>query len=83
MHINKIIINNFRNIENTVIKPSDKINFIYGQNAQGKTNLIESIFYISIGRSFRFSKDSNLIMFDKDKNYFKIKYYLPFLPTPS
>ncbi|MEE4255004.1 MAG: DNA replication and repair protein RecF [Desulfuromusa sp.] len=70
MHINKIIINNFRNIENTVISPSDKINFIYGQNAQGKTNLLESIYFSSLYKSFRTNKNTNLI--NKDYNSFNI-----------
>lgn len=70
MYINKIKINNFRNIEKTIIKPNKKINFIYGNNAQGKTNLIESIYFSSLYKSFRTNKNINLIY--KNKNNLNI-----------
>jgi DNA replication and repair protein RecF len=70
MHINKIKINNFRNIEKTIINPSHKLNFIYGENAQGKTNLIESIYFSSLYKSFRTNKNINLIY--KNKNNLNI-----------
>ena len=70
MYIKKININNFRNIENCIIEPNNKINFIYGKNAQGKTNLIESIYFSSLYKSFRTNKNLNLIY--KNKNNFKI-----------
>ena len=47
------------------------INIFYGENAQGKTNIIESVFLASIGKSFRSSKDSELIKFGE--NYAKIE----------
>jgi len=61
MYIKNIKINNFRNIENCNIDPDKKINFIYGKNAQGKTNLIESIYFSSLFKSFRTNKNINLI----------------------
>lgn len=61
MYIKKIKIKNFRNIETCNINPNEKINFIFGKNAQGKTNLIESIYYSSLFKSFRTNKKSNLI----------------------
>lgn len=70
MHIDKIKINNFRNIENTTINPNYKLNFIYGKNAQGKTNLIESIYFSSLYKSFRTNKNINLIY--KNKNQLNI-----------
>jgi len=70
MYIDKIKINNFRNIENTIINPNQKLNFIYGKNAQGKTNLIESIYFSSLYKSFRTNKNINLIY--KNKNNLNI-----------
>lgn len=54
----------FRNLKQVVLQPGDGINIIYGQNAQGKTNLIEAIWLFSGARSFRSAKESKLIGFD-------------------
>jgi len=72
LYVENLYLENYRNFENISIELNEKLNLFIGDNAQGKTNLIEAIFYISIGRSFRFSKDSNLVMFEKDSNYIKI-----------
>ena len=66
MYINKIKLINFRNYEEQEIELNKNINIFYGDNAQGKTNIIESIFLCSIGKSFRTSKDKELIMFNKE-----------------
>ena len=49
MWINNIKLNNFRNYNNKEIKLHENINVFFGENAQGKTNIIESIFLCSIG----------------------------------
>lgn len=66
MYIKKIKLNDFRNYGSLEIELSDKVNFILGQNAQGKTNLIESAYIISVGKSFRTSRDSDMVRFGKD-----------------
>ena len=66
MWINKIKINNFRNYKNQEIELNNKTNIIYGENAQGKTNIIEAIFLCSIGKSFRTNKDKELINFNEE-----------------
>ena len=58
---------NYRNLENEIFYPSEKINVIYGSNAQGKTNLIECLWLFTGGRSFRGSKESELITFGKNR----------------
>ena len=73
MWINNIKLNNFRNYNNKEINLHENINVFFGENAQGKTNIIESIFLCSIGKSFRSSKDSELIKFGE--NYAKIEIY--------
>lgn len=65
MIINKLSLSNFRNIENAVFTPCENVNIIYGDNAQGKTNLIEAIWLFTGARSFRGAKDSEYISFDK------------------
>lgn len=66
MYIKHIELKNFRNYEHLELSFDKKINFIVGNNAQGKTNLIESIFMSSIGKSFRTSKDNEMISFGKE-----------------
>lgn len=53
---------------------ADRINLIYGNNAQGKTNLLEAIYFASMLRSFRNVSDRDLIHFDKEKAVISIKY---------
>ena len=66
MIIKNFRINNFRNYEKENISFSDNINYILGDNAQGKTNLLEGIFFILNGESFKHSKEEEL--FNKNLN---------------
>lgn len=61
MIIKKITLQDFRNIKNAEFEPCDGINVIYGQNAQGKTNLLEAIWCFTGAKSFRGSKDQELV----------------------
>lgn len=61
--IKNINIYNFRNIKNLSLSPGSRLNIIYGNNAQGKTNLIEAIWMFTGERSFRKAKESQLILF--------------------
>ncbi len=74
MYINKIQIQNFRNIEFMEIIPHDEINVIYGQNGQGKTNLLEAIWLFTGCKSFRNSKDSELVQFEEENSKISIEY---------
>lgn len=74
MYINKVTLENFRNYNNQEIEFCDNINIIYGDNAGGKTNIIESIFLCSMGKSFRAKKDSDLIKFDEEKCKIDVDY---------
>ena len=71
MYINKIKLENFRNYEKEEIEFDKNINIIYGDNAQGKTNILESIFICSLGKSFRTNKEKELIK--KEKDYSKVE----------
>ena len=71
MYIQKIKLENFRNYEKAEIEFDKNVNIIYGDNAQGKTNILESIFVCSLGKSFRTNKDKELI--NKDKDFCKIE----------
>lgn len=56
-------LSNFRNYENQKIYFHKNVNIIVGNNAQGKTNLIEGLYIMSLGKSFRTAKDSEMIGF--------------------
>lgn len=75
MYIRSICIENYRNLKKTEIFPSERINVIYGDNAQGKTNLIECLWLFTGGRSFRGSKDNELIAFGKNSANAEIKFF--------
>jgi len=66
MHITRIFLENFRNYNKQEIILEKGINIFYGDNAQGKTNIIESIFLCALGKSFRSKKDKELIKFNEN-----------------
>ena len=74
MNIKEISLENFRNYEKQNIILNPDINIIYGNNAQGKTNIIEAIFLCSYGKSFRAKKDSDLIKFGKERAKVEVLY---------
>lgn len=57
---------NYRNLQNNIITPCEGVNIIYGDNAQGKTNLLEALWMFCGGHSFRSAKDSEVINWDKN-----------------
>jgi len=66
MIIKTLEVRNFRNHEHTRIELSPGINFFVGENAQGKTNLLEAIYLTCVGRGWRTNKDRDMILFNKD-----------------
>lgn len=73
MYINKIKLQNFRNYNEQEINFNENINIFYGNNAQGKTNILEAIFLSSFGKSFRTNKEKEMIKIDE--NFAKIDIY--------
>ena len=68
MKIDSLVLSNFRNYGNLSVKFDDKINVFIGKNAQGKTNLLESIYYCCIGKSFKSCKDKELIKWGEESS---------------
>lgn len=66
MRISRIALNGFRNYDFETTELSPGTNVIYGENAQGKTNLLEAVYMLSTGRSFRTRFDRELIGFGCD-----------------
>lgn len=74
MKINSVELNNFRNYQNANVNFSDGVNFIVGKNAQGKTNLLESIYLISVGKSPKNSKDKQIVKFSEQRAKIDCKF---------
>ncbi|MFC2948772.1 DNA replication/repair protein RecF [Virgibacillus sediminis] len=66
MHIEQLQLKNYRNYEKLDIAFDDKVNLIIGENAQGKTNLMEAIYVLALTKSHRTSKEKELIQWEKD-----------------
>ena len=66
MKLNHISLENFRNYESQNIDFDPGVNLIVGNNAQGKTNLLEAISYLGSGKSFRAQKSNELVRFGAD-----------------
>ena len=71
MFLKKIYLSKFRNYENLLLEFNSGINIIYGDNGQGKTNLLESIYVLGLSKSHRSFIDNNLIK--ENSNYSQIK----------
>ena len=73
MKLDKLTLTNFRNYETQQIEFIDGINLFVGNNAQGKTNIIEAIYIMAFGKSYRTIKDEEIVRFNS--NYSKIRIY--------
>lgn len=70
MVLKSLKISNFRNYDEAFFSLSPSVNIIYGNNGEGKTNLLESIYFLAITKSHRSFIDDNLIK--KEKSFFKL-----------
>jgi len=61
MRLRKLSLSSFRNLEKVDLFPGPKFNIIYGKNAQGKTNLLESIYLLGTLKSFRLAKNVEML----------------------
>lgn len=71
MHIEQLCLKNYRNYEQAELFFENKVNVILGENAQGKTNIMESIFVLAMAKSHRATNDKELIHWEKE--YAKIE----------
>ncbi|MBF0493280.1 MAG: DNA replication and repair protein RecF [Deltaproteobacteria bacterium] len=67
--IKQITFENFRNLETKIFEPKEDFNFFHGENAQGKTSILEALFFLSELKSFRSSDYKNLIAHQR-QNFF-------------
>ena len=69
MYIKDLSLLNFRNIQDTTISFGKKINILYGDNAQGKTNILEALYLSGTTKSHRGTKDRDVIQFGYDESH--------------
>ena len=74
MILKNIELNNFRLCESADIDFFDGVNLIYGKNAEGKTNVLEAIYFFARGKSFRGGKDSDIVRFGEMGYSLKISF---------
>ncbi len=74
MKITRLELEHFRNIERTDINLNEGVNVFFGDNAQGKTNILEALWLFTGGKSFRGAKDSELVHFNETKSILNIQF---------
>jgi DNA replication and repair protein RecF len=74
LYLEKIKICNFRNYSPTEVELSPRLNVLCGKNGQGKTNFLEAISFLTLGRSFRTRRDDDLIKAGEKEFYLKGKF---------
>lgn len=72
MIIESIELKNYRNYDKLHMYFSHGTNILYGDNAQGKTNILEAIYVCATTKSHRGSKDKEIIQFDRDESHIKL-----------
>ena len=74
MQCNVISLTDFRNIENQQVRFCPGVNVLWGNNAQGKTNLLEAIYFAGIGKSFRSQHARECISFGKENSLISLDF---------
>ena len=72
MIIESLELKDYRNYESLNIQLSSGVNIFYGDNAQGKTNILESIYLATTSKSHRGSKDKDIIKFGSNESHIKL-----------
>lgn len=71
MFIKSLTLKSYRSYKNSTFNFDDGLNILVGKNAQGKTNVLEAIFFAIIGKSFKSSKEKEVINWDDENAYLK------------
>jgi DNA replication and repair protein RecF len=74
MKVHALMLHNYRNYKNISIELSPNINILIGLNAQGKTNILEALYYASMGHSHRTNSESDLIKWEADEGAIQINF---------
>ena len=74
MQVLKIRLKDFRNFKELNLDPKNVINVFLGDNAQGKTNLLEAVYFASLGRSQRVQKETDLIRWEQTQAIINLSF---------
>lgn len=74
MYLKRLELTNFRNYSRQIIEPDKFFNIFSGSNAQGKTNILESVFLSCTGKSFRTAKEAEIINWHKEFSYINCQF---------
>ncbi len=74
MYCNGIALTDFRNIASAAVRFDNGVNVLYGKNAQGKTNLLEGVYYAALGKSFRGQHAPEVIRFGAEGAALSLDY---------
>ncbi|MEG2246952.1 MAG: DNA replication/repair protein RecF [Peptostreptococcaceae bacterium] len=69
MRLKNLQLVNYRNYDNLHLEFNKRVNLLIGKNGQGKTNIVESIYMLAFGKSFRTSKDKEIVKFNSENLY--------------
>jgi len=72
MIIKSIDLDNFRNYTRLHLEPYNGVSIFYGNNAQGKSNLVEAVYLLAVNKSYRGAKDKEMIHFQKEESHIKL-----------
>lgn len=72
MVVESLNLEHYRNYQELSIEFSDGTNILYGDNAQGKTNILEALYVCSTTKSHRGSRDKEIIQFGEDESHIKL-----------
>ena len=78
MRVTEIAVSSYRNLAKQKVSLGNELNIFTGDNAQGKTNLVESVYLCCIGKSPRTDKDKDLICWNHDRAFVRVKYQCRF-----
>ena len=72
MYVEKIEVKNFRNYDAMTLALDQGTNIFYGNNAQGKTNILEAVYLCGTTKSHRGSRDKDMIRFGEDESHIRM-----------
>ena len=74
MRIRRVVMKNYRNYADETVEFSPGTNIFLGRNAQGKTNILEAVYYAALGRSHRTSYDEELIRWNENEAKLSVNF---------
>lgn len=74
MKIKKLTLKDYRSYSDRCFEFCENVNILVGKNAQGKTNVLEAVFFTILGKSFKTSKEKEVISWNKECGYIKAEF---------